>query len=142
MPKKTKTRMAAVLIKGPQDDDGNDSIYLMANDEESPVTILGFHNKQEALDYFEKAYHQRTSQGTYEQSMSACINFIFFTPKVIEFDTLEDLVALIKTPVNCSRLSHVSGFFTGFECNAKGRELYASDKATTASLVDEKAIAK
>lgn len=130
-----KERMAAALIKGPLDSEGNDTIFLVANDEKSPVTILGFENKQKALSYFERSYNKRTSHGTYEQSMSACVHFIFFTPKVIEFDTLEDLVALLKTPINCVKLNNVSGWFTGFECNAKGKELYKSNKATTARLV-------
>lgn len=113
-----------------------DNFWLMLSREsDKSFAILGWEDVNRGLYYFQEGYRQKHRQ-SYEGSMSACINFIQFQPRIVEFADMADLearllptklpdaptadqavAALLATPhadaVNrrpC-RLSSISGFY-------------------------------
>jgi hypothetical protein len=83
--------------------------------------VRSFKTVREALDYFEKGYAGNHSRG-YESSMSACLHYIQFHPKVHEMPDGEDCSSLVDEDVidletfkNC-RIQSVSGTMAGALC--------------------------
>jgi hypothetical protein len=84
------------------------AIGLLMNMDDKVAYIYGFKSKKEGLRYFEDAYN-RNHDMSYEASMSACINHIFFQPSIVSL-TIEEIKAI--GPQKLLRLSHISGFMT------------------------------
>lgn len=101
---------------------GPHSYWLVAGDDKM---VIGFKTKAEGLAYYEKGYragHQRS----YEGSMSACINWMFFRPSIVRTteETLNEICK--KAPdgrIMMSGLSHVSGFMRGIQLMEKEAEI-------------------
>lgn len=75
---------------------------MLAREGEHQFAILGWDSLDRARYYFEEGYQQKHRQN-YEGSMSACINFIQFQPRIVEFADLADLEARLlptKLPDN------------------------------------------
>jgi hypothetical protein len=69
----------------------SDKYWLMLHkDGPHAYSVLGWNNLDKALAYFEEGYRQ-SHQRNYEGSMSACINYIQFQPRIVEFADLADL---------------------------------------------------
>jgi hypothetical protein len=72
--------------------------------------IQAFTSKKKGSDYFEAAYNSGHNRG-YEASMSACLNFIQFQPKIIKVNDTEDLTKLLGTgPYHNNSCRSISGF--------------------------------
>lgn len=70
--------------------------FLMLNRGKDNVrSILGWKDIRSALNYFEDGYNENHRRG-YEPSMSACINFITFKPRILEFNGLQDMIDKLK----------------------------------------------
>ena len=106
MPKTLDAEASVALIQS----DGQ--IYLMLSRDGDQLTIAGWSTPEEAKGYFERGYNNAHDRG-YESSMSACINFIQFTPKIVTFPTLEALVealGIVEGKSEAVRLSSISGW--------------------------------
>lgn len=57
-------------------------------------SIRGFKSEAEGLEYFESAY-RRAHHRSYEGSMSACINFMFFRPSIMKL-SIPEIETLIE----------------------------------------------
>lgn len=106
--------------------------YVLVNRDNS---VAGFDSVHAGLAFYEEKYERRHRSG-YEQSMSACINYIFFQPAIVEFKGVEELreaLGLGADPTLCT-LSHVSGFMSGIRAD---REKAATiwDKAEKPILI-------
>ncbi len=91
--------------------------YVLVNRDEHH-SVAGFGSVHAGLAFYEEKYERKHRSG-YEQSMSACINYIFFQPAIVEFKGVEELreaLGLGADPTLCS-LSHVSGFMSGIRAD-------------------------
>lgn len=73
---------------------------------EDTYSIRGFKSEQDGLEYFESAY-RRAHQRSYEGSMSACINAIFFRPSIVQL-SIPEIHTLIEEQ-KVVRAHHTSG---------------------------------
>lgn len=92
--------------------------YLMLSRKDGVVGILGWTHLQDALSYFTACYdsnHRRS----YEASMSACINYIEFHPRILEFNGLQDMIDKLKLTPNehVVRISSISGSYEVMSLN-------------------------
>lgn len=71
--------------------DTSERIGIMACREGNKVNIMGFKDEEEALSYFSTGYNNNHARG-YEASMSATLNYIQFTPSIVEFENFEELL--------------------------------------------------
>lgn len=101
-------------------------ISFMTND----GVIQGWTSLQKALDYWTGGYN-RKHRSSYEGSMSACIHYISFQPRVIQVpgDTEEERLEFLKSqvdlPASLMTFSNVSGRMQGVPLSAeKGLALY------------------
>lgn len=110
MPRKTSV-LHVILIQA-----GDPRAYYLMTDREGMVS--GFKSVADAVGHFEAGYNRKHAQ-SFEGSMSACINSMFFQPSAISM-TQEDLGKLVERDadgvMHLSRLSHVSGFMNGIPC--------------------------
>lgn len=107
--------------------------YVLLGDDNG---VIGFDSLRRGLDYFERAYNDNHSRG-YEKSMSACLNFIAFQPKVVGIKNVRDLADRIvgSSQSVATQLSHISGYYNTIECKADGApEAYA--KGRTPALIN------
>jgi hypothetical protein len=96
----------------------SDDVYLLMTDD-IPYQILGFKSLQKGLNYFTDAYNANHDR-SYEASMSACINFISFAPRIARFRSIEELKSkLLGKGYTLNQLSHVSGYYKALSCKAK-----------------------
>lgn len=86
--------------------------FLLLNHEDKVFTIRGWKSVNEALSYFELAFERAHNRG-YEPSMSACINFIQFQPRVVTFAGLQDMIQKLGLTPNEKpyRLHSISGSY-------------------------------
>jgi hypothetical protein len=97
----------------------DNKIYLMMNDK----TVQGFDTVNEAINHFEVGYNNNHARG-YEASMSACLNFIQFSPSIHEWEH-ENLTPLVDEGVieldnfRGYSLSSVSGRMLGAICTGE-----------------------
>ena len=91
----------------------NSKYYLLLSVDDNTCSIQGWVSLPKALSYFEDGYNQCHSR-SYESSMSACINFIQFQPKIVSFDGLDDMIKKLDLQDNPTplRLSSISGSYT------------------------------
>lgn len=90
--------------------------------------IRVFDTEKDALSTFEKMY-SRGCRSTYESSMSACIHYIHFQPRVVGFTTEEELRdrLLGEPPYRTVQMTSAAGRMSGMHCTQPGvEELYAS----------------
>ena len=74
----------------------SEGYFLMLNRGKDNVrSILAWKDMRSALNYFENGYNDNHRRG-YEHSMSACINFITFNPRILEFNGLQDIIDKLK----------------------------------------------
>ena len=88
--------------------------YLMLNrDDNNILTIRGWLKLSDALAWFTNAYNSNHDRG-YESSMSACMNYIEFQPKILGFNGLQDMIDKLKLSKGSrvSSISSVSGSYT------------------------------
>jgi hypothetical protein len=86
------------------------AIFIMATDDNY---IHAFKTQKEALNYFEDGY-QTCHKRSYESSMSACINYIGFRPRVIFIPNLDFVKNHIGEKVpRLMNLRSVAGFMKG-----------------------------
>jgi hypothetical protein len=113
----------------------NKRLYLlMTND--TPHNIVGFETEEKALEYFTGGYNRMHDRG-YESSMSACINFISFCPKIVGFNSLEKMIKVLKlNNAKLVHLSHVSGYYYALELPESAMKLYEAGKSP--ELITEK----
>lgn len=71
---------------------GDDKFWLLLVHEEHQFSILGWESLDRALAYYQDGYRRKHRQN-YEGSMSACINYIQFQPRIAEFADITDLEA-------------------------------------------------
>lgn len=85
-----------------------DTIGLLMTIENRVATIHGFESRMDGLRYFEDAYN--TNHGrSYEASMSACINGIFFRPSILKLSIEEIKTCLPLGDTNVVKVRNVSG---------------------------------
>jgi hypothetical protein len=118
---------------------GNEIYLLMTKDQTDQTTnVRAFDNRQEALNYFENGYRRNHARG-YEASMSACLNFISFQPKVHAFDE-PDITSLIAKGVidletfKAYSIRDVSGHMLGALCTGQTAKEW-HDSGTTPNLI-------
>lgn len=110
-----------------------DKYWLMLAKEEegNGFCILGWDSMARGVNYFEEAYNRAHSRG-YEPSMSACINFVQLQPKVVAFDSIEDLEKKLLPKGACRsphRLSTVSGSYDVLPLDSKlAAPIYAAGR--------------
>ena len=97
----------------------NSGVFLMMTDprfekKSKKSEIQGFESIQEGVAFFERAYNA-AHQGSYESSMSACINNIFFRPSIVEFNNVEEIVPFLAEPVQLMTLTCVAGRLYGLK---------------------------
>jgi hypothetical protein len=103
----------------------DNEVYIMTD--QDTKSVVGFKNSVTAARHFEQPYFERTMGDNYERSASACIHFIFFTPKVMEFDGINNLAKLLAPPPYDVYTCHtVAGQMTGIKCNEEGKKAYES----------------
>lgn len=88
-----------------------DKVYLMLNRNKQ---IHGFKTEKEGLSFFEDGYNN-CHKRSYESSMSACVNGMFFQPSIIKVEGLDDIRSFItdneKDGINVKQISNISGSF-------------------------------
>jgi len=104
----------------------NEKVYIMANNE-PPHNVVGFEDEKSALEYFEVPYHQAHTI-SHEKSMSATMHFMFYNPRLIKVESLDELKKLSTEPPELFKLNHVSGFMFGILCNHSATEFYDNGK--------------
>lgn len=122
---KTKRKTKAAKLEAEVIDEKSFAIALVKADGEYYVlvnrgdnSVAGFRSIDAGLQFYEEKYERKHRSG-YEQSMSACINYIFFQPAIVEFTGVEELreaLGLGVDPTLCT-LSHVSGFMSGIRAD-------------------------
>ena len=85
---------------------------MLTEPEPKQCCILGFESEKKACAYFTDGYNRNHDRG-YEPSMSACINFIQFTPAIVSFDSIEDLARELfpNGPGHPMIISSISGHY-------------------------------
>lgn len=85
--------------------------YILLQDSDDR-SICAWDSKADALDYWENGYKKAHAR-SYEGSMSACVNYIFFRPSIIEIDGEPNSEALVHFGVtpnsDCIEISNISG---------------------------------
>jgi len=100
----------------------DDQYYILLSND-SPHTIVGFKSVQEGISYFTRTYNRSHARG-YEPSMSACINFIEFRPRIVEFESFDHLKENVEA--HLFTLNHISGHYWVIPVITNGEELYNS----------------
>jgi hypothetical protein len=90
--------------------------------------LCGYPSLEDAVSSVEKQYEERHKR-SYESSMSTCIFWIFYSPKVVQVASLDDIrdrvIDMKKAAVHTCR--NVSGAITGVLCTGPhAAELYNS----------------
>jgi hypothetical protein len=116
----------------------SDKFYVSLNRDKS---VCGFSSVAEGLASYEDMYN-RNHRRSYEGSMSACINAMFFQPAVVLFDNANEFKKkllpddLDESDVRVVELSHVSGYMLGIEADkAKAARIW--EKAAKPRLITE-----
>jgi hypothetical protein len=91
--------------------------------DEKPYPVHAFKTSEEATGFFEEAYNRKHNSG-YEASMSACINFIQFQPKIIKINGMEDLKKIAADPPKLVSIGGVAGWMTGITTSDLAKKLW------------------
>jgi len=100
----------------------NKGVFILAQSEKGNA-VQAFKRREEALGYFEDAYNDKHSSG-YEGSMSACINWMFYQPSVVEVVGLEDIKTIAAEEPRLFHLQNSSGSMTGIDTREVAKELW------------------
>lgn len=123
---KKKEPRFLVLLRGANEKD----VYIMASDEGK---IHGFITEDEANKYFLRAYEEKHSQ-SFEGSMSACVHFIQFQPRVVGFEDLEDIKRRIASdPPRLVLMVGQAGGLNAITCRPEAYEIW--NKAESVPLI-------
>lgn len=103
----------------------DNKIYLHIGNEN---VVSDFETVERAMQFFERPYEKAHSRG-YEASMSACINYITYQPRVHnwEYENLSPLVeqgVIDNDTYRAYELSHVSGHVKGALCTGVNAEIW------------------
>jgi hypothetical protein len=100
--------MYVVLIEA------DDRIWLMLNEDSS---VRAFTSQQEGLSFFEDSYNRNHGR-SFEASMSACLNYLTFSPSIIEIQSEQDMVDQLvgAGPYQAMTLSSIAGSIYALEC--------------------------
>lgn len=150
MAKKDKATNYVIIIN--TNDKNNEEVYflLMGMSTDIPKTwvVEGYQSEEEGVKSFEEGYDHAHGR-SYEGSMSACVNWMFFRPSVIKVAEGEKgLKRLVGKNHKLCTYSNVSGSYTGISLDPKlakilwdrGRkpELWSPERHN--KMVDEKAM--
>jgi hypothetical protein len=86
---------------------------MLTQDTQSKIrSILGWKSLGDATRYFEDGYNENHRRG-YEASMSACMNYIQFQPRILEFNGLQDMIDKLRLTAGekAMRLHSISGSY-------------------------------
>lgn len=101
--------------------------------DEAPHQVVGFETQRKGCAYFTGAYDRNHARG-YEASMSACVNFIEYAPRVIRVGSVAELRAkVVAAPPRLVQLHSVSGHYFALTCR-RGAAAYYSRGATPALI--------
>jgi hypothetical protein len=115
------------------DDKQNVTNYvILANSDDR--SIRGWHTLREAKAHFEDSYNTAHSR-SYEGSMSACVNFMFFNYSIIETDLEEIKGKIAAEDPGTLRISHISGRITGITTRPEAKDFW--DRGVKPSLITE-----
>ncbi len=111
----------------------NDAFYILSDDD---GTVCGYDTEKAALDMVEGGYNSSHRRG-YEASMSACVNWLFFKPKVVSTTGTDDLLARFFLTPQCTavRLGSVAGSMTGLLCDRDVKAIW--DAGVAPRLISE-----
>ncbi len=106
------------------------SVYIMTHRDGS---IQCFENDVEGVRYFEKGYNDSHNTG-YQQSMSACMHYISFQPRIISLSTEQiETILLGEPPWSNFSLGSIAGTMSGIKCEGpEAKEIY--DRAIAPNL--------
>lgn len=122
-----KDKWYLALIK-----DSKDNVYIVLNDNKS---INGFTSLKQGCKAFEDAYNANHSR-SHEASMSACLHFIQFQPKITAKPVIEaDLPAIAIDPPRATELTSISGRFIGLQIKPEYHHLY--ETGVSPKLIEE-----
>lgn len=103
----------------------DDKVYLLVNKNNS---IAASNSVSEIIYGFEDRYN-RSHASSYEWSMSACLNYIFFQPAAVWYDDLDSLRASLFAGMRDEDLRiydvrNISGGFRGILCGPSGEAVW------------------
>lgn len=105
----------------------NHSICLVMTPTGDPAEILGWKTEKEAVEYFTGGYNRNHDRG-YEPSMSAAVHYIMYQPRIVSFESVEQLadsLLLDRENMKLVRLWCVAGGFRVLVCdNPKAQQIY------------------
>jgi hypothetical protein len=105
-----------VLVKG-----SDENVYIMATKDGA---IQGFKNIKSAKKYFSDIYDEAHSL-SYERSMSACIHYIQFMPRVVEFEDFENVKNCIAAEEPHLFVLHsIAGSMNAINCRPGAKALW------------------
>lgn len=112
--------------------------YVVVNDDNS---VAAHKSVEEGLKSFEKLYNTNHAR-SYEGSMSACINWLFFRPAIVGFASLsalrKDLFAgIADEDIRVYSVRNVSGGFLGLLCGEGADKVWQT--AAKPALITEEA---
>jgi len=106
--------------------------FLLMTDEE-PHQVQGFRSVRAGCAFFTDAYNRNHDRG-YEASMSACVNFIEYAPRVIQVRSVAELRARVGgDPPRLVQLHSVSGHYVALRCRPGAKAYYA--RGATPALI-------
>ena len=106
-PRRDAKNFFAVMIQN------DDKTFLMLHKDYS---VAAWMSEYDAMQYFEKPYREAHTH-TYERSMSACIHWLTFKPRVVHFNSIEEVEKILVKPMRPATIHNVSGWMTVLECN-------------------------
>jgi hypothetical protein len=103
--------MPAVCIMKIHDDGVAKYLLLASQERDDSWCVAGYETVKRGVDTFERMYNS-AHRRSYEGSMSACINFIFMQPSIVEI-TEEELPKLASKTPSVMNVHTVAGGFHG-----------------------------
>jgi hypothetical protein len=118
-----------VLVRG----GGKKDVYIMATDD---GVVQGFVTDKDAKDYFLHSYESGYSR-SYVGSMSACIHFLQYQPRVVGFKDLDDIKQRIASdPPRLVSLWGEAGGMKAVTCRPEAYDIW--DKAESVPLISNR----
>ena len=115
-----------------------EGVFLMTAKDGDTYNVLGFDSVQKGLDFFTNGYNRFHDRG-YEASMSACVNFISFQPKVVGFEDFDALMDELvdKSSLTLVRIGNIAGSYEVIPCKPEAVRVY-EERGVTPQLITEK----
>jgi hypothetical protein len=111
----------------------DDKIFVMADADNQ--CIQGFKTIKNGLRFFEDAYNENHAR-SYEASMSACVNYIYFQPSIVYVKSYDELKKKIvdEKDFKVYDLRCVAGFMVGISTRPTAKEYW--EKGHKPKLID------